>query len=57
MPFSAKRNRGTLGKQPILELTRAKYKMTLEHFVVPESDDVLKGKNNNKNMSIRMEPA
>lgn len=48
-----KQKQATLGKQPIPGLAQGKYKMTLEHLVVLECDDVLK--KNNEDMSIGME--
>lgn len=40
MPFSSKRKEGSLEKMLILQLGQEMFKMSQEHFTVPESKEV-----------------
>lgn len=42
MPFPNKRNQGSLERWLTLELEQRKYKMSLEHLIVPENKEMLK---------------
>lgn len=44
IPFSNKKKQGSLEKYLILHVGQGKYKMSMEHLIVPESKEMLKKK-------------